>query len=74
MKNLTPIQAIRQNCLECSCGSSYEVNNCIITDCPLYKYRLGKNPNRKGIGNSNPVYKFSSVNDREYKLSSINIG
>jgi hypothetical protein len=53
MKNLSPIKAIRKHCLECSSGSKGEVKNCIITDCPLYPFRLGKNPNRKGIGNKN---------------------
>ncbi|HRQ55040.1 MAG TPA: hypothetical protein PL018_12335 [Ignavibacteriaceae bacterium] len=47
---MTPLKAIRKNCLECSSGSASEVNNCIITDCPLYQFRLGKNPNRAGIG------------------------
>lgn len=52
-KNLSPLKAIRKHCLECSSGNSNEVKNCIITDCPLYQFRLGKNPNRKGIGNKN---------------------
>ncbi len=52
---MTPLKAIRKNCLECSSGSANEVNNCIITDCPLYQFRLGKNPNRKGIG-GNPDF------------------
>jgi hypothetical protein len=50
MKNLSPLKSIRKHCLECSSGSTLEVKNCIITDCPLFLYRLGKNPNRKGIG------------------------
>ena len=58
MKNyLTPIQAIRKHCLECSSGSSHEVKNCVITNCPLYPYRFGKNPQRKGIGNRRAVIK-----------------
>ena len=61
MKDLTPLKAIRKNCLECSSGSSNEVKNCIITDCPLYPYRLGKNPKRKGMGNSNNFNKKSLV-------------
>ncbi len=50
MARLTPLKAIRQKCLECSCGSSHEVNLCPITDCALYEFRFGKNSNRKGIG------------------------
>ena len=49
--HLTPIKAIRAKCLECSGGQPSEVRECLITDCPLYPFRMGKNPNRKGIGN-----------------------
>ena len=48
-KKLTPLKAIRQNCIECSGGSLKDVKDCIIPDCPLYQYRMGKNSNRKGI-------------------------
>lgn len=44
MKKLTPIKAIRKYCLDCSAGSAHEVKRCPITDCPLYPYKLGKNP------------------------------
>lgn len=44
---LTPIKAIRANCIECCCGDRNEVMNCPIKTCPLYPYRLGKNPNIK---------------------------
>ena len=43
----SPLRAIRQYCLECSCGSAYEVKNCVIHDCELYPFRLGNNPFRK---------------------------
>lgn len=43
-KRLTPIKAIRAKCLECSCGNNAEVRECVIPDCPLYPYRMGKNP------------------------------
>lgn len=47
---LTPIKAIRKNCLDCSGGSIKDARECVIKDCPLYDYRLGKNPRRRGIG------------------------
>lgn len=50
---LTPFKAIKQHCLDCSGYSKSEVKNCGIKYCPLYPYRLGTNPNRKGIGNKN---------------------
>lgn len=50
MEILTPVKAIRKKCLDCCCGSSIEVKECVLTDCSLHPYRLGKNPNRKGKG------------------------
>ena len=44
----TPIKAIRAKCLDCSGGSAQEVRLCVIPECPLYPYRMGKNPNRQG--------------------------
>ena len=41
---LTPMKAIRKNCLECSNFSQHEVRHCPITTCPLYPYRIGKKP------------------------------
>ena len=35
----SPLKAIRQHCLECCCGSAYEVKNCVIHDCNLYPFR-----------------------------------
>jgi hypothetical protein len=47
MKRLTPMRAIRANCLECSGGNQAEVRSCVISTCPLFPYRMGKNPYRK---------------------------
>jgi hypothetical protein len=45
----TPLKAIREKCLDC-CGYQYsEVRECHITDCPLWIYRMGKNPNHGRI-------------------------
>ena len=51
MKNRSPIKSIRAKCLECSNYQPSEVRYCLITECPLYSFRMGKNPNRAGIGN-----------------------
>lgn len=50
MKYLSPVKAIRVNCLECSAGQPKEVRNCALSECPLFLYRMGKNPNRQGRG------------------------
>ena len=44
---MTPMKAIRAKCLQCSNESPKEVKLCPVTDCPLYEFRLGKNPNIK---------------------------
>lgn len=46
-KILTHLRAIRAKCIDCSAGSMKEVRECVMLDCPLYPYRLGKSPNRK---------------------------
>ena len=40
------LKIIREKCLDCCCGS-VEVKLCHIKDCPLFPYRMGKNPFRK---------------------------
>ena len=44
---ITPLKAIRLKCLDCSGDSADEVRKCVIPHCPLYPFRLGKNPFRK---------------------------
>lgn len=48
MKPTTPLHAIRLHCLDCSAGSSNEVNLCAIPNCSLYEYRFGKRPVKEG--------------------------
>lgn len=50
LKKLTPLKAIRLKCLDCSAGQPSEVRKCPMEDCPLFTYRFGHNPNRKGLG------------------------
>lgn len=42
-----PVKAIRAFCLECSNGSTAEVKDCPVFRCPLYPFRMGKNPYRQ---------------------------
>ena len=41
-----PVKAIRRKCLDCSGDSTEEVRNCVIEDCALYPFRMGRNPFR----------------------------
>lgn len=44
-KRISPLKAIRLKCLDCCCGSSYEVKLCTAASCALYPFREGRNPN-----------------------------
>ena len=44
MNKITPLKAIRKNCIDCMGGSLKEVKLCPSDDCPLYGYRFGKYP------------------------------
>ena len=57
VKGVRSLKQIRRMCLDCVAGSPSEVKACkgAFLDgevCPLHPYRLGRNPNRAGIGGS----------------------
>jgi hypothetical protein len=47
---LTPIKAIRYQCLECNGWENPVKDDCLGRYCPLYPYRNGENPVKTGIG------------------------
>ena len=51
-ERMPTLAAIRRRCLDCSGGSPSEARNCKHTTCDLWPFRLGRNPNRAGIGQS----------------------
>ena len=46
----SPLKAIRMKCRWCMHGQLKQIRFCPTDDCPLYPYRMGTNPRRKGIG------------------------
>ena len=44
MTRLSPTKSIRLKCLECSAGSSREVDYCPVNPCPLWPWRFGQRP------------------------------
>jgi hypothetical protein len=42
----SPLKSIRSFCVWCMGGNALEVKNCTAPACPLYPYRLGRNPYR----------------------------
>ena len=41
---MSPMEAIRAKCLDCSGGSLQEVRLCAHVACPSWPFRMGKNP------------------------------
>lgn len=40
----SPAKAIRAKCLDCCGENAAEVRKCTATDCPLWPFRMGRNP------------------------------
>jgi hypothetical protein len=49
---IRPLTVIKNHCAECS--GDERALFCELDHCPLHPFRLGKNPNRKGLG-GNPA-------------------
>ena len=52
-------KAIRLKCLDCCCNQPAEVRRCPAQDCPLWRYRMGKEENDE----LKPVRKNSEKSD-----------
>lgn len=48
-KRMTPLQAIRAKCLDCTYGDKKEVTLCPCKECPLYQYRSGKTGRKRNL-------------------------
>ena len=49
LMSLTPVKAIRKMCLQCQSQSPKAVRLCEAVTCPLWEFRFGKNPHKKGL-------------------------
>lgn len=45
MERINRSKAIRMKCLDCTCDQPSEVRKCPATNCPLWRYRMGKEEN-----------------------------
>jgi hypothetical protein len=41
-KRITRAKAIRLKCLDCCCNQYAEIRLCEIKECPLWRFRMGK--------------------------------
>lgn len=53
IKGTSTISKLMEKCRDCGEGSLMNVRNCEFPECPIYPYRIGKNPARQGIGARN---------------------
>lgn len=42
MERIGRAKAIRLKCIDCCCGNTAEVRKCPATQCPLWRFRMGK--------------------------------
>ena len=67
-----PVKAIREKCIDCCCGSTVEVKECTVVSCPIYPFRLGKNPFRQKREMSEEQKKAVSDRLREARKNNSN--
>jgi hypothetical protein len=69
MARITPMKAIRLKCLDCCCDGMLEIRACSVTECPLWRFRLGLHP--LTIKNSkNPFLQAKNFSELENKMAS----
>ena len=49
VEGLNVLKTIREHCKQCG-GWEEKPRDCQVTDCELFPFRCGKNPNRAGLG------------------------
>jgi hypothetical protein len=54
----SPLRSIREKCIDCCGGNKAEVARCEIQSCALWPFRMGRNPNRAGIGGPQGAFKM----------------
>lgn len=50
-EKLPLLRVIREKCMDCCAQQQVEVRKCTAVDCPLWPYRMGKNPFSERKGN-----------------------
>lgn len=57
-----PVKAIRAKCIDCSGANAAEVRKCVAVGCPLWPFRMGKNP---FWGKSDDVDAVATLTEKE---------
>lgn len=64
-KRITRAKAIRLKCLDCCCYQSTEVRQCPSTECPLWRYRMGKEERDELYGGKGAMKQETEVSENE---------
>lgn len=70
---MTSLKAIKAFCCSSCCETSQQARKCPAINCKLYTFRLGRNPNRAGVGNFNSPVK-NSLTRRDSKTNAQKVG
>jgi hypothetical protein len=61
------LSAVRCKCLDCTAFQETIIRNCAIESCPLWPYRMGRNPFRKRMKKSTADHLLSQEEQQENK-------
>jgi hypothetical protein len=61
----SPLRSIRKKCIDCCGGNRAEVARCEIQGCALWRFRMGRNPNRAGVGGTPRAFKIAILPKKE---------
>lgn len=64
-KRITRAKAIRLKCLDCCCYQSAEVRQCPSTECPLWRYRMGKEERDELYGGKGVMKQETEVSEND---------
>ena len=56
MERVSRSKAIRLKCIDCCCGNMAEVRRCPAEQCPLWRYRMGKEIRDNDTLSENPSF------------------
>lgn len=57
----SPLEALRERCIDCCAGSATEVKLCTAKRCPSWPFRLGVNPWRKPLSEEQRQARATSI-------------
>lgn len=66
-ERMTRGQAIRAKCLDCCAGQTVEVRLCTASDCPLYRFRMGREALTQGNTHTDTPHTENNAVARDFE-------